>query len=467
MIKIYYVSQSIKKIHLPDNFHHISINEILENVPEDGEAYAVSTPTPWQAYKVLSAIRKSPIKKTYLSPVYFITYSEQKNVTDSNSGMFDSIFFSPGLTDYIAYKIYENSAPLVKRIRELPESTDINISLKILKFMQVRDKHILPEMTAENLYGYIYSSIKIFFNKDDSGFYQILEFLESNHLIAGKFYDIAHFCSNCGSAFLNFREICPECSSPNIKTEDLIHHFKCAHVGPETEFIQEDLMVCPKCKDTLRHIGVDFDKPSIIFTCRECGSIFQEPDTDSKCYNCQITNYPENQDKKIIKEYSITSLGQNACVHGLDSLFQSVIKEDLPLIPYKVFKTILEAESERIKRYSLSQSTIAYFEITNIETIYSKLGKNSKSFFSELSRVIKSMLRISDFITSVNESVFLSMLPETDLKGAYTALHRLENQIQKLLKSNTDQKITINTKAIAIDGETKGAEIINELLQNE
>lgn len=463
MIKFYYISEGKKTRHLPENFFQITPEDFLTEIPSDAGCFVISTSSPELAYKVLSAVRKSSSKNIYLAPCFLITSAEEdyfKNIVN----MFDSVFFSVGITDYISDKIYNFSAPVIIRIKELPDTKDTIVSLKIIRFAYSREKKIKPEMTSENIYGFIYPKIKSFLKKNDFNFFKMLHFLELNNLIEGEFSDISHFCSNCGSAFMNFREICPDCKSPDIVSQNLIHHFKCAHIAPEEEFYKGDNIVCPKCRDTLNHIGVDFDKPSVVFTCRSCSNVFQEPETDTKCFNCKVTNYPENQTKLTIKEYSLTSMGENACFHGLDSMFKAVIKEDLPLIPYKVFKKIVESESERIKRYAKSVSTLVYIEISGIEELYTEMGANAKSIFAELSSIIKSMLRVSDFIASMSESAFVALLTETDISGAQSALDRLSKRIERLIKKNTSKKLKVVTGYSPVIADKSSEQIIKEII---
>lgn len=118
-----------------------------------------------------------------------------------------------------------------------------------------------------------------------------------------------------------------------------------------------------------------------------------------------------------VKTYSLTGLAENAAVYGLDSLFKRVLSKEIKILPHHAFMVVLGIEIERIKRYKISTSSVVLFKITDMDTLYLQLGKRTKDIFGEMSIVFKSILRTSDITTSLNESTFLSMMPETHLKG--------------------------------------------------
>ena len=69
--------------------------------------------------------------------------------------------------------------------------------------------------------------------------------------------------------------MCPKCKIKKLFSEYSIHHFVCGYVGPESDFFQDKKLICTKCNRELRHIGVDYDKASIITECKN-GHVFQD-----------------------------------------------------------------------------------------------------------------------------------------------------------------------------------------------
>ncbi len=54
------------------------------------------------------------------------------------------------------------------------------------------------------------------------------------------------------------REECPNCRSAWLRNSAFIHHYSCAHCGPEEEYRHGSVLICPKCKKQLRHYGKDY-----------------------------------------------------------------------------------------------------------------------------------------------------------------------------------------------------------------
>lgn len=115
---------------------------------------------------------------------------------------------------------------------------------------------------------------------------QAAEELVSRGYLTKRFLDRFHSCNRCGSRRLNVREECLVCRSPNIQEADLLHHFRCAHQAPHHEFRSGSHLVCPKCQQTLRHYGSDYDKPGHVFMCGTCQAWNSEVAIGFSCMDC-------------------------------------------------------------------------------------------------------------------------------------------------------------------------------------
>jgi CheY-like chemotaxis protein len=112
------------------------------------------------------------------------------------------------------------------------------------------------------------------------------ERLANRGLLSRRFVDRFHVCAACGSHRLNVREECPNCRSPNLTEGALLHHFKCAYQGPEGDFRSGANLVCPKCRQHLRHYGGDYDKPGTVLVCGACSSSNSNPAVGFSCLDC-------------------------------------------------------------------------------------------------------------------------------------------------------------------------------------
>jgi Thaumarchaeal output domain 1 len=127
-----------------------------------------------------------------------------------------------------------------------------------------------------------------------AGFFKAIEAcaaaerLANRGLVARKFADRFHACAGCSSRRLNVREECPECRSPHLGETALLHHFKCAYQSPEEEFRSGANLICPKCRQHLRHYGSDYDRPGIVLQCGQCRSWSSDPAIGFSCLDCGV-----------------------------------------------------------------------------------------------------------------------------------------------------------------------------------
>ncbi len=413
--------------------------EDLESIELGAVSFFAIDMTDWQVgYSQIRHIRSSQLSSIYLKPVLFQGVSD--NVPREILYAADGIL-KTGETDFTREynnwsSRFEDINSRIDSLKEITEKGDSNITFKVLRFIYTRGSAFKPVQSSKNINGYIYPSLEPLFPKPDTGVLETLEYLSDQKLISGEYVSRLHNCTHCGCAFLNFYETCPDCSSSDLRTEELIHHFKCANIGEISDYKKGDALVCPKCDKVLRHIGVDYDKASIMYHCNNCQNVFQDPVVMTSCYNCWRQTPPENQVMRDISTYTITALGQNAAQHGMDSLLEVILEKKVHAIPFNVFKTFFSLELSRILRYKVSESCLVILRLDAINKIYSTLGKRSTEVFNELSDTFKENIRTSDIFSVKDENIFLIILTETPPDNAKIAVDRLENQILSLLNSN-------------------------------
>jgi len=156
-------------------------------------------------------------------------------------------------------------------------------------------------------------------NPDDKNLRKMVkELMELGYIEPVKFVERIHLCPACQSSVLLFTECCGKCQSSNIKEEDMIHHFRCANISPESEYQYDGELRCPKCKHFLRHIGIDYDRPAKVYTCGECGATQLHSGMKVICAVCGHTTQPQALTPYDIKEYTFTQAGiQFFCNHEM------------------------------------------------------------------------------------------------------------------------------------------------------
>ncbi len=153
-------------------------------------------------------------------------------------------------------------------------------------------------------------------NPDDKNIRNMVQwFLEEGFVTPVKFVERIHLCPMCQSAALLFSECCQKCHSSNIREEEMIHHFRCANIAPESEYLYDGELRCPKCKHFLRHIGVDYDRPARVQTCNECGATQMHSEMKVLCSVCGNVTQPHLLTPYDIKEYAFTQEGIRFICH--------------------------------------------------------------------------------------------------------------------------------------------------------
>lgn len=139
-----------------------------------------------------------------------------------------------------------------------------------------------------------------------------VEWMQDEGLIEPvAFVERIHRCPNCQSSRLLFSECCGKCKSSNIHQEDMIHHFRCANIAPESDYQYDDQLRCPKCKRFLRHIGIDYDRPAKVQTCNECGETQMYSTMKCTCAKCGHTTVPDNLVPYDVQEFTFTPKGRD------------------------------------------------------------------------------------------------------------------------------------------------------------
>lgn len=418
-------------------------------------------------YEKLQHIRQHTDLHIYLKPVLFLvtgdTIPQDILQTADNIIKDTEETVEKQLNSWVAK--LESINTRIEQLKYLTEAGDSNLVFKVLRFIETRNREFKPKPSPRQQSGFVYPTLLPFFLKDDIGAFEILDFLESQQLVTGTLVCKSYACTHCNCAFLNFFETCTDCHSSNLRSEELIHHFKCAYVGEFSDFDRGNALVCPKCNEQLRQLGVDHDKASVVFHCNSCSHIFQEPRVMTSCYNCGRETEPENQVSRDIRSYSITSIGLNAARYGMDSLLQSILESRLEGIAYDVFEKYLKLEIERIERYKISESSLVLMRIDGIDRIYEKLGRRSTEVFNEMSEALREQLRNSDVFSVRDENVFLILLTETSTQNAKVAITRLEERIVVLLDTNLNMHCTVDKRIQKVEAGIDLNQSIEDLLK--
>jgi hypothetical protein len=318
--------------------------------------------------------------------------------------------------------------------------------------------------------GYTFPAISVNFAPEEEWrAVEILEIATKEGLFMKSFYEKIPLCPKCKSGFLSFREVCPKCNSSNLSVHDLLHHFPCAYVGPISDFKSdiEGQLVCPKCYKHLRHIGVDYDKPSVISTCNECGHHFQDSNVKAKCISCSAENVTEDLLNEVINKYQLTKKGELVALKGFVSSEGGDFNSIRGVLDLKTFKIIVAYEVERLRQSDM-QSNIAIIRILHAVDLYAKMGSiGQKKFLDDLVTQMRLNLRTSDLVTFYDSSIILLALNDITPRTAGNIVREISDMLVEMVNENYSQFNIEIAHGIRELHHTMSAEVqINQLLDD-
>lgn len=425
---------------------HVEEQDLVEVAP-DCLGFVVSYETDQQADRLLQLIRQHDNPNVYLRAVVLVHSNEL--TPNYIRHRFDYVTTEDDFSDAQLSDFQSKFGKINRWVAKIPNNhnalSDTSMRFRALRLMASREARCAPSPNIHDKRGFEYCLITPLFSRSDGGIEQVLGFLHSQQLLKDEFVKKAHFCPHCESAFLNFKETCPDCSSDNLERDELIHHFKCGHTDVINAFTRNNRLHCPKCEDDLRHIGVDYDKPSTISTCVDCNRSFQDPEVKADCFACHRTSNSDDLILRTVSAYSVSALGANAARFGLDALFTSILQSELKLYSNTQFKQFVVVEKARIERYKKTETSLAVIHFANLEALFDTLGRKTEQVFKEISAVFKSVFRESDLITAKNESLYAVIMTETSINKAKLAIERLDEDIKGLFEDSLDFTLQVNT----------------------
>lgn len=308
--------------------------------------------------------------------------------------------------------------------------------LLLLRYLHSRDKFTLrPRRDYRATVGYSISLAQLFLKVGWGEEIAFLAGMKDEQLLSEKLIDKVNLCPYCSHAQINFREICPKCESLKIEDEATIHHFQCANVGRESDYVKGAKLICPKCNNELRHIGVDYDKPSEVLWCATCNHNFADPKLDCLCLACGRSFKPEDANIGDISEYSISEMGIRAAAEGVlpGVGLMSLLKKEFGFYKKEVFTELLQLEMARCQRYKF-ESTVARFTLRSAGREL-ELGffKNSRKFRKDFAAIMTETFRTTDVFTELSGGNVLLIFTNTDLNSSDIAFDRLQTGMEEKL----------------------------------
>ena len=370
--------------------------------------------------------------ETVLSPIFVSInlYSDVVNMIDGVFKTFSESIVSKALEIWDILSKFDPSPYAVS----LPESRKIAY-IRFLTSRKIDDEK--PVLSRDSMMGFFYPRAYYIFTPHEKGEEkEELESLKLHKILESDISNKTSLCPFCKYYNLIFREVCPSCGSVRIRLVEFIHHYSCGYIGPVDEFVKGDKLICPKCHEELKHIGVDYDKPLEKYLCDNCGARFLEPDIDVLCANCKKKFKPEEVESEFVYQYFLTPFGKLVAFEGRlpINVFEE-ISVSLGVVNYSAFSYILDKFIHISERYGRPFCVLGiYFSV--LEEAFSELPIKIRTFLKDLITVIKDNVRSADILSTSEEKYLFILLPETPKEGGMRVYERIRTQISKLLKKN-------------------------------
>lgn len=331
-------------------------------------------------------------------------------------------------------------------LRELASPMDTRIAL--LRKIAATDPPLLrPQPSLASFCGYSYEGVRESLGGDPGDEIEHLEHLADLGLLDRQFFDKVHLCPACSSFTLNFREVCPRCASADVSITEMIHHYKCGFVGPESEFRDGVRYECPKCARPLRHIGLDYERPAATYLCHACRDILTEPKVNCLCLKCGNTAGVDKATVRTVHVYRLSARGALAASRGtMDEAAASgaFVDSSLGIYTYPFFEERLAQETPRAKRHQIPLC-VMLVRPDKLEEYERAHGLEARAtLLKDIARMVRESLRGSDVPALHGEDTFALLLTDTRLDQSYAVAERLRKRAEGLAQGNGKAPVTIS-----------------------
>lgn len=411
----------------------------------------------------LSLVHDIRQQENYQLPPVFYTGTPPEHAEQLLDGPFTDDLFARA-------KAIQDKIQLVKAVHKEKIS---DFEQLICSYLFVREEYILRGfLDYRSPSGFQYPLLDILgFHEDAQHYWYMLQGMESRKLLKHEtLIDEIQTCPHCRSGLLNFKNCCPNCQSVHIAVQSFIHCFSCGNVGPLSEFLHHEELVCSRCHVKLRHIGIDYDKPMEDKICQDCQHAFFEAAVNAVCMVCEKLSDPGDLQAKRLYEYRLARRGESLA-KGIDQHLIVELGQFLKLIDLSIFMMVVKWQTILARRYDQLIYSLFALKVTNEEELINKLGMfKTEKLLMEFFERVRTLLRDSDLVTRDNKTIIF-FLPMTPQQGCDI----IHERIKAFAEIQSENKININVGMMSswdvikndIGSDLLLAELYNRITSNE
>jgi GGDEF domain-containing protein len=271
--------------------------------------------------------------------------------------------------------------------------------------------------------------------------------LAKDMLLATEVKDEIQSCPYCNNNLINFKKLCPNCGSVDIKKEKFLHCFTCGNTEPERVFLRADELRCSNCNTVLRHIGIDYDRPLEENICTSCKSSFIDPNVQCLCFTCNRSFDPQSLVSYKLCEYKLAdkAIQYLTLPHILEN---NMLIDQNHFVDPTVFTFFLDWQIKASLRYKSSSFSLINIKISNSNELINKYGiTQTRQIVDELFQFIRSCSRNTDLFTRMNVEMATILFSFSNSADALLIKTNIQNHIQRGMKQGIDVNLIIQTSS--------------------
>ncbi|WP_235297010.1 TackOD1 domain-containing metal-binding protein [Portibacter marinus] len=384
--------------------------------------------------KILYQIRSKNDPEIYLKPIYLDSRKLFKKLGQEVDGYImegiNPLNSSAGTEIRERIKHIQNDVSIIQDYND-------RMIVKSLQYAYTRETGLYPYRDRSSSIGYHFPFLSsVVSDKDLVHIKSRLDKFTGKGSLSTVLEDRVNLCHTCQSSYLNFHEACSKCSSIDLDYENLVHHFRCAYIGPESDFKNGDHLICPKCDKQLKHIGIDYDKPAEVASCNSCAHSSQETQMKAKCVDCGEDNTLPQLQTIAINKYNLTSEGADWILDkNLGNEPSEEILNDLSIVPIPIYNLLME--QEKIRSGNRKDSSSFACEIIVDENVFSALSEDFRNQLKdEVLKIMRTYLRPIDILSAKNAGHYHILLPDCKQPEAFNLYTLVLDNLNKLLTDN-------------------------------
>lgn len=299
----------------------------------------------------------------------------------------------------------------------------------ILEYMWLRPDYVLePLADWRHQRRYRYPALELLDRSGSDPDTWLQRLAKGNLIEPVALHDRQRECDHCGSAHLNFIDVCPSCRSIDIGQHAALHCFTCGLIAPEQRFMRGDLRQCPKCGTRLRHIGTDYDRPLETNMCGSCDHVFVEGEVEAHCAVCKRSSATTRLRQHKIQSWRLSGLGCLAAQGESPGQLQPLF-EPRQYLPYPHFLGSLEWSLKLARESASFGFALAGLRLENLAELQRALGVGrAVELLEACADRLRESLGEADLATRPDQETTYLLLPNAD-RRRLSALHHTVRQL--------------------------------------